>query len=485
MHEKMKNAFRILYTAAILGMLAVPAAALAVRESRGGDAADETGSVNTENRVLAAKPALHQEDGSFNRDYLPEFDAWFSDSFGLRTQLVTAYSKLTGTIFGVSTEKDVIIGKDGWLYYTPTVPDATGVRTLSDTEMQHIVYNMRMMQDYCEAHGAKLIFAAAPNKASIYPEHLPARYLQTGGQNNLDALHEALAQTGLTVCDWRNALQSAAKDRLLYHKTDTHWNGDGAMLGYQTLMQTLRLDDFGFADSARTETCDWNGDLWDMLSPAEKNPDANAVYAVPQTYRTVGRMRSIDDLSIKTTCENGTGSLLMFRDSFGRALIPLLAERFASCSFQRGNAVPLDLLEHQPADYVVYELVERNLDRLLTHAPQMPAPAAMLPAAVPAEHPETLRLESETNGQYLHIYGLFDEAYAAADAVYVTLNGQSFQAFLCCEQEALALEQHQANGFSCYVPAALTADTVQITVQIAGQYVQYTAALENKNSVSD
>ncbi|MBP0989460.1 MAG: hypothetical protein J6S92_14460, partial [Oscillospiraceae bacterium] len=66
MHEKMKNAFRILYTAVILGMLAVPAAALAVRESRGGDAADETGSVNTENRVLAAKPALHQEDGSFN-----------------------------------------------------------------------------------------------------------------------------------------------------------------------------------------------------------------------------------------------------------------------------------------------------------------------------------------------------------------------------------------------------------------------------------
>lgn len=476
MNEKVKNAFRILYTAAILGILAVPAAALAVRESRGGDAAAETGAVNTENRVLAAKPVLHQEDGSLNRDYPAEFDAWFSDSFGLRTQLVTAYSKLSGSIFGVSAEKDVIIGKDGWLYYTPTVPDATGVRTLSDTEIRHIVYNMQMMQDYCASHGAKLIFAAAPNKASIYPEHLPARYLQTGSQNNLDALHDALAQTDLTVCDWRNALRSSRNDRLLYHKTDTHWNGDGAMLGYQTLMQTLGLDDLGFANTARTETCDWDGDLWNMISPAEKKPDANAVYAVPQTYRTVGRMRSIDDLSIETTCENGSGSLLMFRDSFGRALIPLLAERFAACSFQRGNAVPLDLLEIQPADYVVYELVERNLNRLLTYAPQMPAPAAEIPAAIPAEHPETLRLESEPNGQYLHIYGLFDEAYENADAVYVTLNGQSYQAFLCCEQEALELEQHQANGFSCYVPAALAADTVQITVQTGGQYVQYTAA---------
>lgn len=473
MNEKLKNAFRILYAAAVIGILAVPAAVLTVQAHRGNDADPEA--VTAENRVLAEKPLLRTEEGTLNRNYLSEFDAWFSDSFGLRTQLVTAYGSLTSSLFGVSSEKDVIIGKDGWLYFTPTIPDATGVRTLDNAEIRHIVHNLQMMEDYAEKHGAALILAAAPNKASVYPEQLPARYLHTGQENNLDALYAVLAGTDLKVCDWRGVLRSAAEtdSRLLYHKTDTHWNGDGAMIAYQTLMQTLSLDDFGFADTARTETCDWEGDLWKMLSPGKENPDQNAVYDVPQTYRTLRRMHSLDDLTIQTVCENGNGSLMMFRDSFGRALIPLLAERFASCTFLRGNALPLDMLETNPADYVVVELVERNIDHLLLYAPTIPAPAAELPAASPAPHPETLRLETESDGKYLHVYGLFDPADADADAVYVTVNGRTFEAFLCCEQEKLGLDAHTANSFSCYLPADLPADSVQVTVKNGNRCVQY------------
>ena len=473
MSEKRKNAARIVYVLAVCGVLSVPSVRLAVQEFQK-DEADAEETVTAENRVLAEKPALKTEDGVWNRDFPMQYEAWFSDRFGLRTELVTAYGKLTSTLFGVSAEKNVIIGKDDWLFFTPTIPDATGVRTLDDTEIRHIVHNLQMMQKYADGYGAKLVFAAAPNKASIYPEQLPGRYLKTGEKNNLDVLYEALAQTGLAVCDWRSALRDAKSgDRLLYHKLDTHWNGDGAMLGYQTLMQTLGMDDGGFPQSARTETCDWDGDLWEMLSPAQKNPDRNAVYAVPQTYRYVGRMQTVDDMMIRTSCENGSGTLLMFRDSFGRALIPLLGERFSACTFIRANAVPLDMLAVQPADYVVYELVERNLDHLLIHAPQMPAPAAEIPQSEPANSAEPVLLSSEENGQYLHVYGLFDPAYAEADAVYLSVNGQTYEAFLCCEQEALALAQHQANGFSCYLPAEIPAgSTVQITVQMNGQFIQ-------------
>ncbi len=478
MNDKIKNALRICYSVAVLGILAVPTIMLTVRECRRDDTAEED-TVNTENRVLAEKPSFLTDEQTLNPNYTTEFDAWFSDSFGLRTQLVSAYGKLTSKLFGVSPAEDVIIGKDGWLYFEPTIEDATGIRTLNDADIRHIVYNMQLMQQYVEAHGSKLVFAAAPNKASIYPEQLPARYLQTGHENNLDALHRALSQTDLIVCDWRDALRKAAAEdpRLLYHKTDTHWNGDGAMLGYQTLMQTIGLDDFGFAEAVRTETCDWDGDLWDMLSPAEKKPDQNAVYAIPQTYRYVGRMRSIDDLTIRTTCENGTGSLLMFRDSFGRALIPLLGERFAECEFLRANSIPLDMLETETPDVVVYELVERNLDQLLTYTPQMPAPSAECPAAEPAPTTDAFRLEARKMGQYLQLYGLFDPAYEEVEAVFVTRNQQSYQAFLCCEQEALELEQHQANAFSCYLPIEPAADTVQITVKTKDRCVQYSGTV--------
>lgn len=476
MMDKLKNAFRIIYSAAVCCVLAVPSAVLIRSELQNPDG--DPDAVTAENRVLADKPQLRTEDGTLNKEFTMQYESWFSDRFGLRTQLVTAYGKLSGKLFGVSSEQDVIIGKDGWLYYTPTIPDATGVRSLRDAEIRHCVHNLQLMRDYAAQHGAEFVFAAAPNKASIYPDYLPARYLHTGCENNLDALSDALWQSDLTVCDWRTVLRDAAAsgERQLYHKLDTHWNGDGAMLGYRTLMQTLALDDRGYADAERTETCDWDGDLWGMLFPAEQNPDLNAVYAVPQTYRTIGRMRSIDDLSIKTACDGGEGSLLMFRDSFGRALIPLLAERFASCSFQRANAIPLDMLETEPADYVVYELVERNLHRLLTYAPQMPAPAAEIPAAEPANDVTPIRMKSEQNGAYIHVYGLFDDAYENADAVYLTVCGRTYEAFLACEQEALELEQHQANGFSAYLPADSETGIIDVTVRTGDKWIRVGSA---------
>lgn len=468
MKFKMKQIPRIVYSLGILTMLLIPAAVTLIQQT-GAQPADTEG--NAENRVLAAFPEIKDADGAWNRTYFNELEQWFSEHFGLRSEMVTTYGNLTRSVFGVSAEPDVIIGKDGWLYYAETVPDITGVRTLSDTEIAHMAHNLELMSDYAESHGAKLIFAIAPDKGSIYPEYLPARYLHTGGENNLDVLYRALADTDVTVCDWRNALRerAAADTCLLYHKLDTHWNGDGAMLGYETLMRSAGLDASGFSGALRTETQDWEGDLWVMLSPTQANPDANAVYEIPQTWRSMGHMRSVDDMTIRTGCPAGSGSLLMFRDSFGRALLPLLSQIFASCTYSRAEAVPIDQLENAAVDYVVYERVERELTDLLIHAPQMPAPVCSI-ALPPSDSDAVLRLETEQAGAYLHFYGLFDEAYADCEAVYVTVGGQSYEAFLCCEQALLQLDVHSANGFSLYLPAdALpSGGTLSVAVQMNG-----------------
>ena len=455
------------YAVCVLTLLGAFGAATAVQQIRGAGADGETESA--ENRVLTAFPSLRTEDGAWNKSYTFELEAWFSEHFAMRSELVTAYGKLSRGAFGVSSAQDVILGKDGWLYYTPSVSDVTGIRTLDDNEIAHCVRSLQLMDEYAAAHGAEFVLAVAPNKGSIYPEYLPARYLQTGQPNNLDALMEALAGSGIAVCDWRGALRSQADDRLLYHKLDTHWNNDGAMLGYQTLMQTLSLDDRGFAAAARTETQDWTGDLWKMLSPTQENPDANSTYDIPQTWNSVGRMRSVDDVTINTTCADGEGSLLMFRDSFARALLPMLSQRFAAVTYSRAEAVPLDLLETNPADTVVYERVERELSDLLIHAPQMPAPQREI-MRTPDAPGGGVTVKTAESGQYLRIYGLFDEKYADAERVYVTAGGACYEAFPVCEQELLGLEDHCANGFSLLIPAeAFPADgSVRVDVQRGG-----------------
>ena len=460
---KLNKIGSLLFSAAVVGMLLVPAVCLPFQKQDG---------ENTENRKLSAFPSWTDDAGSWNEAYFDELGTWFSEHFAFRAQLVTAYGDLTRNVFSTSSNTDVIVGKDGWLYYTPTVSDITGVRTASDTDILHMVRVLQLMQNYADANGAQFMFACAPDKGSIYSEYLPERYLQTGGENNLDLLHKALSQSGVKVCDLRAVLRSAAAEReeLIYHKLDTHWNNDGAMIGYRALMQTAGLDDRAYAEYPHTEAFDWEGDLWKMLSPDEQNPDRNTYYALPETHKPVGRYRGEDDLLITMSCENGEGSLLMFRDSFGRALIPILSERFASSVYARAEHTPINRIESAKTDVVIYELVERNLRNLIIYAPLMPAPEVTpdgQEANAPDAAPVNLNVKQESG--YVHFFGTYDKRLAEGTAIYCTVTdnqtgeAHTYEAFPCYEAE---LEGTGENGFSFYLPSASVPQNGKLDVSI-------------------
>jgi len=234
-------------------------------------------------------------------------------------------------------------------------------------------------------------------------------------------------------------------------------------------MQTLALDDRGYAELPRSEADDWKGDLWTMLSPGHENPDHNSYYALPDTHKAIGRFRSEDDLTITMTCKNGEGTLLMFRDSFGRALLPILSERFADSIYTRSEHVPIAKIADSQTDFVVYEVVERNLKNLITYAPMMPAPTVSetgQPANAADTAPVTLVTKQEA--QYIHFYGNYDERLAEHDAIYCMISDADggstvFEAFPCYEEE---LNGSGENGFSMYVPSEAVPQSGTLTVLI-------------------
>lgn len=468
---KLKKFGASLYIAAVTTVLLIPASLMFLPDRQ---------SKQNENRELTAFPAWQTEEDGWNPSFFEQLGNWFSEHFAFRSQMVTAYGDLTRELLSTSSEHDVIVGNDGWLYYTPTVNDITGVRTLSDTDIRHMTRVLQMMQEFAAQHNTRFIFACAPNKGSIYPEHLPARYLQTEGSNNLDLLHDALRETGVEYCDLRSVLRNEAANReeLLYHKLDTHWNNDGAMLGYQALMETAGLDDCGYGNLPRTEADDWNGDLWKMLSPDHESLDHNTYYELPNTHKPVGRYRGEDDLTITMQCENGEGSLLMFRDSFCRALLPMFTERFANSVFIRAEHVPIDRITQTQTDFVIYELVERNLKDLICSAPMMPAPSVTpdgQAAIAPEAEPILLKVKREAD--YVHFFGTYDSKLADGDAVYCAVidsetgERNTYEAFPCYEPE---LEGTGENGFSFYLPAesAPQNGTLTVFIQREGLSVQ-------------
>ena len=72
-------------------------------------------------------------------------------------------------------------------------------------------------------------------------------------------------------------------------------------------------------------------------------------------------MRTADDARIQTTCTTTDLSILVVRDSFGRALLPYLANTVGRMTFSRSDRAVPEQAAAADADWVVVEVVQRNL----------------------------------------------------------------------------------------------------------------------------
>lgn len=315
------------------------------------------------NEQLAPVPQLQTPDGSWNPAVLEEATDYIADHFALRQEMVTLNAALHTGLLATSPAEKVICGTDGWLYYTETLADYQHKPVLTEEQARETAALLAEMQAYCEARGARFLFTIAPNKNSLYPEHMPGRYLQAEMPNHYAMLRPYLEEYGVHYADLFTFL--SAQDETLYLKTDSHWSNRGAALAHDFLMQQLELPHTAFAQAPYTTANTHRGDLYEMLYPAGKALEAQQQYQTTFTY--VREPRTAEDILIETTkADAPNGRLLLCRDSFGNALHPFLAEDFRETVITRQMPYPLEQV--QEGDTVIIEIVERNLPNLLKYA---------------------------------------------------------------------------------------------------------------------
>ena len=319
------------------------------------------------------------------------------------------------------------------------------------------------MQEYVQGQGAAFAFAVVPNKNTVYPEHMPYYTLKTPDPTNRERLAAALGPRSY-VTDLTAVLR--APGELLYHKRDSHWNTLGALAGYNAVMDTLGLPHEDYADTPRSVQRIWDGDLDAMLDPGLGRKDDQVVLDTTWHYRYTSSFRSEEDITITTENDRGTGRLLMFRDSFGNAVLPFFAQAFREAEFSRAVPYRLDLTAARQADAVVVEIVERNLPDLTVRAPVMPAPRRDLPADAPADGSAAARIKTRTSHGFLHIYGELDARYSGSTAVYLRAGGVGYEAFPIRE-EAL-LDEGEGAGFSAYLPPEAADGPIELLAEQDG-----------------
>ncbi|MBD5142870.1 MAG: hypothetical protein HDT22_04565 [Ruminococcus sp.] len=453
-----KNLLYAVYSILFFVICAVPAVGMVFNSSE-----DST----AENRQLAEMPKFQDENGKFNQNWSSEFQAYVSDHFGFRQELVKADSELKANLFHVSAEDDVIIGKDGWLYYTPTVNDYIGRATVSDLGLQNIMKNLELMQEYIENQGSEFYVTIVPNKNTVYPEYMPSNYKNYGTRNNLENLENLLSASDLNYISLKNAFIQEAENSevLIYHKQDTHWNNTGALLGYRAIMNATELSYNHYENANYNIIQNWQGDLQNMLFPDSGVFDDNSNYDIEFNYTYQGHYRDADDITINTinANANNTDSLLMFRDSFGEAIIPYFSQNFQMARYSRARPYPLYNLEMNDFDIVIMEIVERNISWIQKEAPMHSAiqvDSDSVPLSMASFSP-LAECNTDVNGSFLHIYGtigLTDNLKTVPEYI-VTLKNPSgdrisYKAYHCYEADKLGQETIQDNGYSLYIPVS-------------------------------
>ena len=146
-----------------------------------------------DNRKPSPRPALDAR-GLVDEQTYQQMDRYLQDSFALRGLAVRINAKLNDKIWKGDTDQ-VRRGKGEWLYYGPSL-------SLLCTEAMRPAEGVATLERFAstvEASGARFLYTLAPEKSSIYPEHLTDR-LTTDGRCAFDARDQIRA--GLAGQPW-------------------------------------------------------------------------------------------------------------------------------------------------------------------------------------------------------------------------------------------------------------------------------------------
>ncbi|MCD8077710.1 MAG: hypothetical protein LUE63_04935 [Lachnospiraceae bacterium] len=429
---KTKKKLACIYVALILAVCLIPFVGMTKFRT------DET----TENKTLASFPSL-MTDGQVNLAFFDELSEYFEDHFAFREILVNVDAEIQSRIFQVSNVDTVIAGENGWLYYSATLDDYLGQNLLSERAIYATAHNLSLIQTCVEEQGAKFAVTVAPNKNSLYGENMP--YYDSyvvSEEKNADHLQAALAEEGVTYVDLFSLFKE--QDEILYLKRDSHWNNKGAVLVYNELLSVLDVshDVFETVRAVRTKT--EIGDLNSMIYPLTSEPEWNYSYEYETKYSYVTDTESVEDSWIETENSQGEGSLLMFRDSFGNTLLPLMANTFSSAYFSKEEPYGLSqYMEAYSPEVVIVEKAERNISDFAETPPVMEDIKTEITGEI-AETPDETTCEvgeSEVDTSYLSVNGTLDESAAGTETqVYIVLSqGEAqtvYEAFLVISEES-------------------------------------------------
>ena len=311
-----------------------------------------------ENRMLASKASLFQKDGRIDNNFGKKFDAWFSDHFYGRDFLSDLHQAIEYKIAKSAGNKNVLVGKDGWLFYrgNNSVQNYANSPQLTENHLKKTLNYLTDIHNWTKKEGKDFYFFVAPDKNRIYGEHYPS-YVNKIRSDEHSIGHQLVKyiseNSNINVVYPHKDLIENKDKGFLYYKQDTHWTPLGAYIGYQKLMEKMQLKANSFDFSENT----YDGDLWKMFTSEVKD---ETKYPLPKNLIS----NCVEKANDFIYCKNPLGNKKAFilGDSFTQNLQPFLNSNFEEIylySRRKITKEDLDLIRQKNIDFIILEVVER------------------------------------------------------------------------------------------------------------------------------
>lgn len=345
-----------------------------------------------ENRYLANFPKITDEKtGMIDKNFLSGFNSWLKDNIGFRDFFVKMNAKINYKLLKSSPSTLVKFGRDDWFFYNNdnNLEIASGNYPLSEETLGAIKKEQEAIQKALAQKGIEYVLVLTPSKVSIYPEEIGGGNFKVR-ETPIDIVEKYLKEnTTIKVVNTKQELLKAKESgQQVYNKTDTHWNEEGAYIGYKNVINDLNrwnILNSGPADIKQIPST-YKGEFSSMMGDSSLLPpeNINATEIVSPNAVAVQNDRLLNLIQIQqqndnfgyngnhiyTNSSQKDKKVLMYGDSFfgGWKIPELFAENYSEFTYVWSDRIKGAVVNEVKPNVVVFERTERYITTLAKQA---------------------------------------------------------------------------------------------------------------------
>lgn len=346
--------------------------------------------LNTENRRKARKPVLEmiyfKSNSSLSsrikgfswyfKKYVKDYEYYFNDNLTFKSILLDVQKFLKVDLLRVSpVPEKVVIGTDGWLFlgdnYGDVVKESKGIKVMSDEEIDMLVSNAVETKNAMRQLGSDYLLCVAPNKHSVCGKYLP---IPKVGPTTLELFSQRIGNK-VKFVDLKEDYVNI--DRVLFDRTNTHFDSYGSFYAVQSLLKKLRqsypdiqlLDIDDYKEVISRPKSDELTRMLRIFKPLEKV----SLFSIGDN---IPRLQD-PQLPVPSTFPNALRyeqryvnpgkpyKVLVCGDSFMAQMFPFLKGAFGEVTFINENKMNFEAVGIDKPDIVIQEVVERSFDLIM------------------------------------------------------------------------------------------------------------------------